>query len=317
MAESVHPRHDRAAASALLLLAVLAAGCGAGAAEPALGSAGSAARAKKPPPSPSTTPPPSTGGAIAWQVQLAGPTCGVRPALGPDGTVYAVDVSQNLHAVSPAGTLLWTVAGAGGKGLAVGADGTIYAGSEDAIQAFAPDGTRRWTFVMSPRALILLGLAIGPDGNLYGVATEGLGVFSLTPQGSLRWTSPEPYDRPNVSYGELVFGASAASALSPAGAQRWQATATDWISGPVADPTNTLVVFAGNDPATYGGVLDAFSTGGARLWRLAFPAIGGFGQSVDGRVRFTPDGARAYVVTAVQTGSWATSHAYLTAIAAR
>ena len=31
-------------------------------------------------------------------------------------------------------------------------------------------------------------------------------VFSLTPQGMLRWTNPELYDRLIVDYAEIVFG---------------------------------------------------------------------------------------------------------------
>jgi hypothetical protein len=33
-----------------------------------------------------------------------------------------------------------------------------------------------------------------------------MGVFSLTPQGALRWTNPELYDRQIVDYAEIVFG---------------------------------------------------------------------------------------------------------------
>ena len=35
---------------------------------------------------------------------------------------------------------------------------------------------------------------------------QGLGVFSLTPQGSLRWSVREDYDRPLVSSQDIVFG---------------------------------------------------------------------------------------------------------------
>jgi len=102
--------------------------------------------------------------------------------------------------------LKWVVRGAGNKGLAVGADGTIYAASEDSIKAYNPDGTARWSFVQNPRAFICLGVTVGPDGNIYSVSTEGLGVFSLTPAGTLRWTNAEAYSRPIVDYAEIVIG---------------------------------------------------------------------------------------------------------------
>jgi outer membrane protein assembly factor BamB len=146
------------------------------------------------------------GGELLWQVVMDGSYSMVRPALGPDGTVYAIDVSGTLHAVSPSGTLLWKVVGAGGKGLAVGPDGTVYVGSESFVRAYRPDGTRKWVFQQTPFAYLFVGLGVGPDGNLYCLATNGLGIFSLTPQGTLRWASSELYNTPIVSYGEIAFG---------------------------------------------------------------------------------------------------------------
>jgi len=150
--------------------------------------------------------PRAPGGRFPWRVRMDSFYSQVRPAVGPDGTIYAVDVHDRLYAVSPDGAVLWVVLDAGSKGVDVGADGTIYTGNEDRIKAFNPDGTEKWTFVQSPRAFILLDVAIGPDGNIYGVASSGLGVFSLTPEGVLRWTNPEAYSRLIVVYTEIVFG---------------------------------------------------------------------------------------------------------------
>ena len=95
----------------------------------------------------------------------------------------------------------------GGKALAVGADNTVYTASESDIKAFNSDGTSKWTYVENPMALFLVGMSVGPDGNIYVVATEGVGAFSLTPDGVLRWKQPEPYDAQQpVEYQELVFG---------------------------------------------------------------------------------------------------------------
>lgn len=381
-----------------LFLSLLAMGCGAEAMDAVPEGASFEARSKRPSPpgDPAPSPTPSTGGSLRWQLQLEGPYSAVRPAIGPDGSVYAIDAFGTLYAASPAGALRWRVAGAGSKGLAVGSDGTVYVGSEDAVRAFAPDGALRWTFVQSPRAFILLGLSVGPDGNLYGVATQGLGVFSLTPEGSLRWTNPESYARPNVTYGEVVFGPngsrqqlyfyanahvravdlsgrsvfavsrygqpavspldgsvhvadvayrpdgstlwsfglsasdtpdvgadgvtyvtflwSALYAIDAKGAKRWSVTASDWIQGPVVDPTNRRILLSGTDPITSGGVLLAYGTNGARLWRLALPEVNGTRQVADTRARFSADGATAYLVTTVNTGTLSSTHAYLTAI---
>jgi len=129
-----------------------------------------------------------------------------RPAVGPDGTVYAVDVSNHLYALTPDGGLKWLVNGAGEKGVDVGSDGTVYTGTEDNISAYSPDGTLKWRFVQNPRANILLGPNVGPDGNIYAIGTQGMGVFSLTPQGQLRCSAFEGYARPIVDYQEVVFG---------------------------------------------------------------------------------------------------------------
>ena len=145
-------------------------------------------------------------GRVNWRFRMNGPWAEVRPIIAADGTVYAIDVFSHLYALSPDGGLKWLARGAGDKGIALGADGSIYVASEDAIRAFDPDGTAKWTFVQNPRAMICLGVSVGPDGNIYSVGTQGMGVFSLTPAGTLRWTNPEGYARPIVDYGEIVFG---------------------------------------------------------------------------------------------------------------
>ena len=148
-------------------------------------------------------------GKVKWRFRQNGPYSKVRPVTGPDGTIYSVDVYSHLYALTPDGALKWVARGAGTQGVAVGLDGTVYAGSESAVKAYNPDGTLKWTFVENPIALFFIGLSVGPDGNIYAVATSGIGAFSLTPQGTLRWAVPEPYDaRTPVPYGEIVFGPS-------------------------------------------------------------------------------------------------------------
>ena len=113
---------------------------------------------------------------VNWRFRMDGPYSFVRPAIGPDGTVYSIDVFDHLYALAPDGGLKWLVRGAGDKGVAVGPDGTIYVASEDFINAFNPDGSAKWTFVQNPRAFICLGVSVGPDGNIYSVGTQGMGV---------------------------------------------------------------------------------------------------------------------------------------------
>jgi hypothetical protein len=145
-------------------------------------------------------------GPAKWRFQMDARYSVPRPVIGPDGTVYAVDESYHLYALTPNGGLKWLVNGAGNKGVDVGPDGTVYTGTEDSISAYNPNGTLKWRFVQNPRANILLGPNVGPDGNIYAVATQGMGVLSLTPQGQLRCSAFEGYARPIVDYQEVVFG---------------------------------------------------------------------------------------------------------------
>ncbi len=146
---------------------------------------------------------------LLWVVELPGMYSMVRPAVGPDGTIYAVDVLDNLYAVRPGGDVAWTAVDAGSKGVDVGPDGTIYTGNENWVKAYNPDGSLKWTFVQNPRAFVFQDVAVGPDGNIYGIGTSGMGVFSLEDRGdhaALRWQTPEIYARTMVSYTELEFG---------------------------------------------------------------------------------------------------------------
>jgi IPT/TIG domain/PQQ-like domain len=154
-------------------------------------------------------------GQVRWRFQADADAIRSRPALAADGTVYAIDVRGHLYALAPDGGLIWifNTTGTGAGNVSVGPDGTIYTGTSTAIFALAPDGTLKWKFDQSPGALILLGPNVGPDGNIYAVSTEGVGVFSLTPQGSLRWAVPEVYSRPVVTLQEIVFAPAPQSQL--------------------------------------------------------------------------------------------------------
>lgn len=79
--------------------------------------------------------------------------------------------------------------------------------------ALRPNGTLKWQFSQNPPAFILLGPNVGPDGNVYAVATGGMGIFSFTPAGARRWAVPEAYNRPIVTLQEIVFGPLAQSRL--------------------------------------------------------------------------------------------------------
>ncbi len=212
---------------------------------------------------------PPASGRVNWRFRMDAPYSMVRPAIGPDGTIYVVDVFQHLYALAPDGGLKWAAIDAGDKGVAVGADGSIYVASENHIKAFNPDGSLKWTFVQNPRAFICLGVAVGPDGNIYSVGVQGLGVFSLTPAGELRWAVPEPYDRRIVDYAEIVFGMNGSRQQLYFGANA-HTRALRLDGTPVFTLTGSFQPAIGPDGSVH-SALAAYSPNGTRLWNFVSP----------------------------------------------
>ena len=67
-------------------------------------------------------------------------------------------------------------------GLAIGPDGTIYAGSQSALVALNPDGTERWKSpANSPRDIV-----VGHDGNVYAASSWGI-IFGFSSDGAMSW----------------------------------------------------------------------------------------------------------------------------------
>ena len=127
-------------------------------------------------------------GEVLWRTDLTGYTNMSQPRVAPNGTVYVV--TDRLYAIAPDGEVLWT-APAFESYVDVGPDGTIYTAGYNTVYAYNPDGTERWQFTDPGGWGITTGPTVGPDGNVYAVNIQGgLGVFSLTPAGTLRWNVP-------------------------------------------------------------------------------------------------------------------------------
>jgi hypothetical protein len=212
---------------------------------------------------------PPASGRVNWRFQMDAPYSMVRPVIGPDGTIYIVDVFAHLYALAPDGGLKWVVSAAGDQGVAVGLDGTIYVASESDIKAFNSDGSLKWTFVQNPRAFICLGVSVGPDGNIYSVGVEGLGVFSLTPAGQLRWAVPEGYSHPIVDYAEIVFGPNGSD-------QQLYFGANSHMRALRLDGTSVFTLNGSFQPAigpdgSVHSALASFSPNGSLIWNFVSP----------------------------------------------
>ncbi len=247
-------------------------------------------------------------GRVRWRFRGDALYSVTRPALGPDGTIYAVDVNDTLYALAPNGALKWLVVGAGDKGVDVLPDGSVVTGTESFIRAYRPDGTLRWSFEQNPRAFILLGPNVGPDGNVYAVATQGMGILSLTSGGDLRWTAPESYMRPIVTYQELVFGRDGSEL-------QLYFHANDHFKGVRCSNGNTRFSIPGGqsqpavgpDGTIYAGGLARYSPDGTLLstW-VPFPNNGSNGHDVgsNGRVFFAYNSGWLISLTPNLTPIW-------------
>jgi len=136
---------------------------------------------------------------VLWRFDLAN-VSGAFVSVGPDGTIYTADQNR-LWALDPSGAVQWTFDQAGGWGGLGGggqpvdflADGRIVVAAGFSLWALEPDGTVSWSFSWSGGYYNQIdnGPSVGPDGNVYATTAvndgAGVGVFSLTPEGQLRW----------------------------------------------------------------------------------------------------------------------------------
>ncbi|MGH7695723.1 MAG: PQQ-binding-like beta-propeller repeat protein, partial [Gemmatimonadaceae bacterium] len=243
--------------------------------------------------SPLTATVPSAPQRVRWRFRLDADYSLHSPGVAGDGTVYVSTENGRLYAVAPNGTLRWVIP-IGSCGLPCGSvsvavDGTIYAagvvldpdgnGSTGAIFAITPTGAVNWVFNQTNQ-FIIGGPNIGPDGNIYAVAdVSGIGLFSLTPQGQLRFSTGSFTDfgalGTDIAFGsgQIYFAFDMAGISGPAlfgynlnGAKRFEVPNAANNSRPAVGPNGNVVIetFPGN----IGLTLAAFTPAGALAWRF-------------------------------------------------
>ncbi|MCL6493863.1 MAG: PQQ-binding-like beta-propeller repeat protein [Ignavibacterium sp.] len=131
-------------------------------------------------------------GRVKWAFEADVENLWFRPALAPDGTVYVHGSEGYVYALTPDGGLKWIHKANWYAYVppAAGPEGEVYVGSIQRVTAINPDGTERWRFTDTTAQGLKCGGAIGPDGNIYFANDWGLGAYSLSRAGQMRWNNP-------------------------------------------------------------------------------------------------------------------------------
>ncbi len=153
------------------------------------------------------------------------------------------------YAWADEGSLKWAFETGGGvvSSPAIGADGTIYLGSNDgSLYAINPDGTLKWTF--PTKGAVHSRPAIGPDGTIY-VGSRDHYLYAINPDGSSKWaflTKGEINSSPFIGPDGTVYVGSwdhHLYVINQDGSLKWAfSTKEEVLSSPTVGPDGTVYV---------------------------------------------------------------------------
>ncbi len=125
------------------------------------------------------------------------------PAVGADGTIYVGSDDDNLYAVNPDGSQKWkfTTGNVVYSSPAVGADGTIYVGSVD-HNLYAVNPDGSQKWKFTTGNVVFSSPAVGADGTIY-VGSDDHNLYAVNPDGSQKW---------KFTTGDVVFSSPAVGA---------------------------------------------------------------------------------------------------------
>jgi outer membrane protein assembly factor BamB/subtilisin family serine protease len=221
-----------------------------------------------------------------WQVAGRAPISST-PTVAQDGTVYFAGLSpdRTLYALHPDGSLRWQFSTSGGSidlnSPAVGADGTVYFGSNDGrMRALTPEGALKWERNLGAGNSIYASPALAADGTVYVHAADGF-LYALAPaDGTVRWrtnvNARTTYAAATVAGdGTIYQGAEDRTlhALQPDGTRRWQFTADAPIYSEAAIDATGQVYFTSRN-----GKLWSLTPSGTLRWTFAGPTLGATGS---------------------------------------
>ncbi|RMH10782.1 MAG: hypothetical protein D6697_00235 [Armatimonadetes bacterium] len=223
-----------------------------------------------------------------WQWNAGYSAATSTPAIGVDGTVYALVNPGDaiLVALNPSnGSLLWSVY-LGGRNVrsspAIGPDGRIYVTNGEVpggyLYCINPNGTLAWRLYLDTEANSTP--SFGTDGAIYVGSARHLNA--INPNGTFRWRFPVFYPvqgSVGLAGSRVFFGAwdSAFRCVNLSGTQQWIAALNAIVESGVA-LTNDRVYMTHS-----GGELRAYTHTGTLRWRHSgayrgsTPAVGADG----------------------------------------
>ena len=209
-------------------------------------------------------------GTMRWAT-YAGAYLQAGPALGFDGSVYVH--GSHLYGLTSSGGVLWhqetTFLGLPTAVPVTDANGNVYAAQDNTLIAFAPDGTTRWTYTLTPAGTTFGTVggapAIGADGSVLLPISDdsALAIVALDPAtGAMRW---QGYDGGNCSMSPAVDGGGwiyyvvteffsnkgILYALDSAGKLQWQLPLPTIVTKSLAIGANSILYVSGADGKLY------------------------------------------------------------------
>ena len=252
-------------------------------------------------------------GVVKWRRPVGGANRFLSaPAIDANGVIYAGYGSNGnlggLAALNINGAIQWlSPIGVIASSPAVGADGTIYAATDDGtLSALNPaDGTANWSFTIG--AQINSSPALSVDGTIYAGAEDG-NLYAINPGGTQKWASATGGaidSSPAVGADRTIYVGSddgALYAINPDGSLKWKfATAGPVYSSPALAPDGTIYV------GSQDGNLYAINPAGTQKWAFATggpeassPAIG-----ADGTIYVGSATRNLYAINPAGTLKWA------------
>jgi hypothetical protein len=280
-------------------------------------------------------------GRVKWAFEADVENLWFRPALAPDGTVYVHGSEGYVYALTPDGGLKWIHKANWYAYVppAAGPEGEVYVGSIQRVTAINPDGTERWRFTDAGAQGVGSGPAMGPDSNIYLANDLGLGAYSLSRTGQLRWNNA---GSPSITwYGgtgsETVLGPRTPTGpieqmyvVAEPQLQTWTLQAFSLANGslrfsvpiggqhytfgqqqtqPAVGPNGTIYITHMRAAGGVGWVLEAYSPlDGSSLWYYHGNAVSGMTPpdvGPDGIVYYSEDVARIIAFNPnTQTPNW-------------